>query len=89
MKTLETVLLVVEMVFMTPGPIRSKDPPRNYLGSLQHQTADPHKLSSPTTKEEHVPFLLPNLTGCPSLAAPTQTERKGPLGDVAPSTSLH
>lgn len=72
---------------MTARQLGSKESTRNYLGSLQYQTADPHKLSSPATKEECDPFLLPNLTRCRSLAASTQTKRKGALGSVAPGAS--
>lgn len=75
--------------FMTAGQLGSKESTRNYLGSPQHQAADPHKLSSPATKEECVPFLLhfTNLTRCLSLAVSTQPKRKGAREYAAPGAS--
>ena len=61
--------------FVTAGQLRSKESTRNYLGSPQHQAADPHKLSSPATKESVFPFssasqISPGASLWPSLPSP-------------------
>lgn len=60
------------------GQLGSKEATRNYLSSPQHQAPDPHKLSSPTTKDACVPFLLhlPNLTRT-SLCLPLPDQEEG------------
>lgn len=63
---------------MMAAQLGSKEATRNYLSSPQHQAADPHKLSSPTTKDTCVPFLLhlPNLTRT-SLCLPLPDQEGG------------